>query len=162
MTLYTSLAARRLTSAIAAAALALAVISTAVTPARAGQNDDLAKAIAAFAAIAIIGNAIQNNDRPARRITPEVVHSPRWDHDRHGRSYRHDRRAQVLPVQCAVEVRGHRGSSVLYVERCLRRNGVETRLPRYCATDVIVRGRTVTAFPARCLQEAGYRINRRD
>lgn len=153
MTFLKTPAVRRFTATVAAAATALALMTAAAVPARAGQNgDDLAKALAAVAAIAIIGSAINdrndNHRRPAR-----VVEPPRRDVYDHHR----DRRATVLPAQCAVQVRGYRISETVYPERCLRRAGVDRRLPERCEVSLQGRGRDRTAYEENCLLNAGFR-----
>lgn len=154
---------RRFTATIAATAIALALMTAAAVPARAdSRSDDLAKALAAVAAIAIIGSALNDNKR--RNAAPVVV-SPRRGEDYYRyddrRDNRWDRRAQTLPAQCAVEIRGRRHTSVAYLERCLRNSGIDRRLPQSCAIDVRMRGRTTTAYRENCLVDAGYRIRNR-
>ena len=61
-----SLAARRITLAIGAAAIALGAITATALPARA-NGDDVAKVIAGVTALAIIGSAISNSTAPMPR-----------------------------------------------------------------------------------------------
>ena len=147
MTLLKTTPARRFVAALAAAATAMALMTAAAVPARAStESDNFAKAIAALAAIAIIGSTINDNNRRGKVVSPRQP-----DRDDH-RS-----RVQTLPEQCAVEIRGNRRNQTLYVERCLRRSGIDRRLPQQCATTVNLRGRSVTAFPENCLLNAGFR-----
>jgi hypothetical protein len=82
-----SLAARRITLAIGAAAIALGTITATALPARA-NGDDVAKVIAGVTALAIIGSAINNSNRA--HATPPVSRAwqqggnPGWHHDRRG------------------------------------------------------------------------------
>lgn len=153
MSFLKSPSTRRFTATLAATATALALMTAAAIPARADmRSDDVAKALAAIAAVAIIGSAL--NDNNDRRATP--VHQPRYK----DKSHRKDR-ATVLPGQCAVEVRGRRHSSVAYIERCLRRNGIDQRLPRRCEVDLRVRGRERTAYDQDCLLDYGFRTQGR-
>jgi hypothetical protein len=152
MQINTPTPARRFIAAVAAAATALALMTAAAVPARASpESDDFAKALAAIAAIAIIGNSISKNDKgkvESKKRKPDVQYGQR------------SRRNVVLPHECAVQVRSRRGNSTLYVERCLRRNGVDNRLPQRCATQVNLRNRNVTAYSAECLSNAGFRTER--
>lgn len=149
MPLLKSLAARRFIATLAA----LALMTAAAIPARADtRSDDLAKALAAIAAVAIIGSALNdNNDR-----RPTAVHQPRY---REVPQRAH--RATVLPARCAVEVRGRRHSSVAYPERCLRRAGIDQRLPRQCEVVIQGRGRDRTAYDQNCLLNSGFRTQGR-
>jgi hypothetical protein len=156
-------AIRRFTATIAAAATALALMTAAAVPARAGQNgDDFAKAIAALAAIAIIGTAI--NSRDDDRAPPRHVYQPPRQKHIYSPPQR-ERRATVLPAQCAVQLRGHRQSEVVYPERCLRRAGVDRRLPQRCEVSLSGhrrgsergRGHGRTAYEQNCLLNAGFR-----
>ncbi|WP_022702299.1 hypothetical protein [Pseudorhodobacter ferrugineus] len=146
-------AARRFTATLAATATALALMTAAAVPARADiRGDDLAKALAAIAAVAIIGSTLNNN----KSSRAAEVHQPRYRDvpPRH-------RRATILPAHCAVEVRGRRHSSVAYPERCLRRAGIDQRLPRQCEIDIHSRGRDRTAYDQNCLLNSGFRTQGR-
>jgi hypothetical protein len=169
MVFLKSTAARRFTITLAATATALALMTAAAVPARAeNRQDNVAAALAAVAAIAIIGVALNENDgRRDHRANaapppPRVVHSPR-ELRNDGRRHRHasDRYAPVLPAQCAVQVRDRRQISVAYTERCLRRSGVEGRLPRQCEVSLDARGRTRTAYDQNCLLNSGFRVQGR-
>lgn len=153
MSFLKSPAVRRFTATVAAAATALALMTAAAVPARAdSRSDDFAKALAAVAAVAIVGSAL--NDNNDRRATP--VHQPRYKQERHRKH-----RATVLPDRCAVEVRGRRHNSVAYIERCLRRSGIDQRLPRQCEVSIRMRGRDRTAYDQDCLLNFGFRTQGR-
>lgn len=83
-----SLAARRITTALGAAALALGAITATALPARA-NGDDIAKVLAGTAALVIIGSALNANKHP--RQAPPVTQAwhpdryPGWHHDRRDR-----------------------------------------------------------------------------
>lgn len=162
MTLIKTAPARRFVATVAAAATALALMTAGAMPARAStETDNFAKAIAALAAIAIIGSAINDSNRKNKAVAPQPRRdSDRYDRDgRYNRDNRHDRRqqARILPQECAVEVRSRRRSQTLYVGRCLNRNGVTRQLPQQCATQVYLRNRPVTAYDEACLRDAGFR-----
>jgi len=162
MTRIKPTAARSVIATVAAAATALALMTASAMPARANTGtDNMAKAIAALAAIGIIGSAFNNTKRQDQVVAPRR-HDHRDVNDRgirYNRDDRYDRRDQsrVLPQECAVEVRRHRHSKTLYVKRCLRRNGINRHLPQQCATRVYLRNRPMTAYSERCLQGAGFR-----
>jgi hypothetical protein len=159
--------ARRFTATLAATATAFALMTAAAVPARADrQSDDFAKAAAAIAAIAIIGSAV--NDKGGQRAKaphhpqPQARHpapEPRYSEPqrRYSEPQGH-RRDAVLPAQCAIEVRDRRHTSIAYGENCLRRAGVDQRLPRQCEISV---GRGRTAFDQNCLLNAGFRTQGR-
>lgn len=165
---------RRFTATLAATATALALMTAAAVPARADtRSDDFAKALAALAAIAIVGSALsdRNDDRRDHQvIVPQKPHGKKWSHRgwddkewHHQKGYvkrKHRSREIVLPAQCAVEIGGRRHSSVVYPKRCLRRAGIEARLPRQCETYIRSRGRTRTAFDQNCLLDSGFRTQR--
>lgn len=155
MVFLNSPTARRFAATLAATAAALAIMTAAAMPARAdNRSDDVAKALAAIAAVAIIGSALRDNDNDDRRATP--AHSPRYKQDR-----QRNHRATILPNQCAVEIRGRRHSSVAYTERCLRRAGIDRRLPRQCEVAIQMRGRDRTAYDRDCLLDSGFRTQGR-
>lgn len=155
-------AVRRFTATLVATATALALMTAAAVPARADrQSDDFAKAAAAIAAIAIIGSTLNNNDdhrakAPHRAQTPIRHREPER---RYSEPQRH-RREAVLPRECAIEVRGRRHSSIAYGEHCLRRSGLDRRLPRQCEISV-GRGRGRTAYDENCLLNSGFRTQGR-
>jgi len=145
--------ARRFTATLAATATAFALMTAAAVPARAdSRGDDFAKALAAVAAIAVVGTELNNNN--SGRAT--VVHQPRYRE-----APRRHHNATVLPAQCAVEVRGRRHNSIAYTERCLRRAGIDRRLPRQCEVAIHMRGRDRSAYDQNCLLNAGFRTQGR-
>lgn len=169
MAFFKTNAARRFTATLAATATAFALMTAAAVPARADrQSDDFAKALAAIAAIAIVGSALTDKDdrratAPQRPQAQPSHHEPRPRYEEPRRRYeepRRNRRDAVLPGQCAIEVRDRRRrhSSVVYGENCLRRAGVDQRLPRQCEVSI---GRGRTAYDENCLLNAGFRTQGR-
>jgi hypothetical protein len=162
-------ALRRFTATLAATATALALMTAAAVPAHADRrSDDLAKAAAAIAAIAIIGSALnERDDRSSRRgrAEPEDRHegrrNGRQEHSRTVRPSYMFQRGAVLPAQCAIELRNRRHTSVAYSENCLRRSGIEGRLPHQCEVSYNSRGRTRTAFDQNCMLNSGFRTQGR-
>jgi hypothetical protein len=129
----------RLMAVLVAGATALAMITASAAPAHADRrNDDLLKALAAIAAIAIISQAVKDNKDRHHPPVQQPVRKPR------------------VPGVCAIEIGSGRGSVVGYAERCLREEGFNYRLPRGCATDIRIYGRTDKFYPAQCLRDAGF------
>lgn len=125
-------------------------------PAPAHADDrDAAKVIAAIAALAILGAAI-NNSRDDRRPTPPA-------------------RLEPLPSACVFEFWGGRGPDHALAARCVSREMRHPeRLPQACTTEVEVmpwqdrnrrhgqnrHDRRVGAYDISCLYRAGYRFDR--
>lgn len=144
---------RNLVATLAAGAVALTAMVASAVPVSAGQReDDLAKALFAAIAIGAVVNAIdRNNDK--RRVqtapVPAPVHQPGFGRGR-----------GVLPQTCAIEISGRDRRATVYPERCLRREGVDGRLPRQCGFDARIYGRTDRVYAENCLLDAGFRLGR--
>lgn len=152
---------------------ALAVTGFTAAPARA-DAEDIAKALAGIAALAIIAKAIDDDkDRKAKK----KHHVTRQDHVRidpvHPRAQRHhgydiapkplpQRVARKqLPAQCLVRVDSRDGVRRAFGERCLQRNYRHAnRLPHNCAINVRGRNHDRTLYEARCLRSYGYSLAR--
>ena len=176
MTVISSASIRRFIATIAAGATAFALMTAAAAvPARASGSDDLAKALAAVAAIAIIGAAVNDNRKDKAKVHaqhqfPQQMHRRDRDVDRWGAPDRrhHDKpsrgykaRAVTLPANCAVEVGGRHGVQTAYIGRCLQRSGIERNLPRRCEMPVRLRGKRTTAYDEGCMIGAGFRVQGR-
>jgi hypothetical protein len=166
--LFSRDARRRFVATLAGAATALGLMTAAAVPARAAPDAaDYARALAAIAAIAIIAKAAEGKDRaaPVHRpvpVGPGLGHRPKpgWGHGpgyEYGPGYGHGWGGRVLPAACAISVPAHRGPRTFYLEPCLRRSGIEARLPGRCREAVRIHGRVVPAYPAGCLFDAGFR-----
>lgn len=115
---------------------ALAVTGFAAAPARADAND-VAKALAGIAALAIIAKTIENNRDDKRHHG--YVHTPT-------RNYGHP--------HGNAGVRGH------VQPRPLPNRVSQKLLPRRCVVDISGRNRTVRAFGSRCLAGNNINVNR--
>ncbi|TMM52417.1 hypothetical protein [Sulfitobacter sabulilitoris] len=155
----------------AIAALSIIITGLSAAPARADSNDDLLRALAAIAGIAVIGTAIKKrNDRreEARR------------RDHVGRGYQYQdtyrapppkleprplpRRAQrdLLPGNCLRSFDTRDGRIRMFGARCLQRNYSYTdRLPQRCFREVRTRDGRRRGYEARCLRDRGYQLARR-
>jgi hypothetical protein len=70
-------------------------------------------------------------------------------------------RTNRVPAVCAITIDGARQSVSLYPESCLRREGLDRRLPRDCANQANIFGRDDTVYSAQCLRDAGFRVSGR-
>ncbi len=137
---------RRLVAIVAAAATALGLLAGTAIPARA-DNDDLAKALAAIAIVGIIAHqANKNRNRGS-------VHQP------HQPPLPQPTRAPRVPSTCAIEISGNSGTATVYGERCLREEGFDYRLPKYCARTARIYGQNDRIYSDRCLRDAGFRVS---
>ena len=147
---------RKFIALIIASALAITTLSAA--PARA-SDDDAAKFLAGFLALALIGAAIKNsrdNDAPVvSRATP-----PR--HPRvHPRPVPVQPARYVLPGQCLRNYSFFGGPKRLLGLRCLQnRYRYTASLPYACRVQINAGRVTRTGYEPLCLRERGYRIAR--
>lgn len=142
-------ALRRLITTLLATVTALALMTAAAAvPARAdSRSDDLAKAIAAIAALALIANAIDDKDEP--KVKPQ----PGYPVVRPHRPPVHVE--PLLPAACALRISGLRGEKTAYSQDCLRSYGLHLRLPRHCAHEVRINGHRDRVYAKKCLAKAG-------
>lgn len=162
-------------------AAAIAVTGFSAAPARAADGEDIAKALAGIAAIAIIGKAIKDSrdkDDDDKRVSRDRHHdNDRWDRGRHDRDDRwnrdrrrghdrdrdrgHRRDARALPGACFQRFDTNRGTVRAFGRYCLSRNYRHARsLPNHCEMNVRTRRGTVRAYEPSCLRRQGYSIAR--
>jgi hypothetical protein len=143
----TPMSGRRLAGMITAGAVALAVALGTALPAKADRKDDLAKALLGALVVGVIVNELNDKRKPAPPapavVPPEPVRSNR------------------VPAVCAITIDGAERSVTLYPESCLRREGLDRRLPRDCANRASVFGRDDRVYSAQCLRDAGFRVSGR-
>jgi len=155
---------KTVTAGLTALSLALSVPTTA----QAG-NDDIAKALAGLAMIAIVGAALSdNNGRANVQVTPTQSYSNRRqdvrDQDHHRRDdWGHgSRRAAPLPEVCSVELNRHGETRDVFNSRCLRRTYANYDvLPSDCQTTYRQNGHARNGLDASCLRQYGFRTERR-
>ncbi len=137
----------------------VAITAFSAKPARA-SDQDLARALAGIAVLAIIGKAIHDHNKDDDRVRQksfvnrQTLIEPRPLPNRVSR--------RVLPRQClrTVETRNGNTRRVLGA-RCLERNyRFSSQLPRSCARQVETRRGWRWAYGARCLRQNGYQIAR--
>lgn len=133
----TTLSGRRLAAMITGGAAALALVLATAIPARAETND-LTKALIAALVVGAIAHELKDKDKPAP--LPEPVKTKR------------------VPAVCAISIDGAERSVTLFPESCLRKEGFDYRLPRYCANSATIFGKRDRVYSAQCLRDAGFRV----
>ena len=173
----TYLTYRQFIAAVITAAIVITGFSAA--PARAGQND-LAKALAALAGLAVLGaviKTVRDDDkkaRPQREVRrTEPVHRFGLDerNPRHGRFEHREvkprplpRRVhrKLLPQQCLHSVADKGRRLRVFGQRCLERHYMHVKkLPRKCERRYSFERATHRGYDARCLSGKGYKLARR-
>ncbi|WP_424988389.1 hypothetical protein [Microbulbifer sp. S227A] len=137
---------------------ALCITALSAMPARA-DSDDTAKAIAGFAALAILGLAIHNaRDRDDAPIVSHVAPPPKR-HDVRPRPLPQRAARYNLPAKCLRNHKLHGGPARLLGLQCLKSNYRFTaQLPRACRLQFDGRNISRTGYEPLCLRERGYRI----
>lgn len=135
----TTLSGRRLGAMITGGAAALALVLATAIPAKADKND-LTKALIAALVVGAIAHELKDKDKPAPLPMPEPVKNKR------------------VPGVCAISIDGAERSVTLYPESCLRKEGFDYRLPRYCANSATIFGKRDRVYSAQCLRDAGFRL----
>jgi hypothetical protein len=138
----TTQSGRGLAGMLTAGAVVLSLVVGTALPAKADKKDDLAKALLGALVLGVIVNEL--NDKP--RAAPVVVPPPVPVSSRR------------VPAVCAISIDGAQRSVTLYPESCLRREGLEGRLPVACANTATVYGRKDRVFSAQCLRDSGFRV----
>jgi hypothetical protein len=133
----TTLSGRRVAAMITGGAAALALVLATAIPARAEKND-LTKALIAALVVGAIAHELNDKDKPAP--LPEPVKTKR------------------VPAVCAISIDGAERSVTLFPESCLRKQGFDYRLPRYCANGATIFGKRDRIYSAQCLRDAGFRL----
>lgn len=144
---------RRFIAALVTAALALTGLSA--VPARA-DGDDAVRAILGLAALYAIAKTIEKNNDDRRKPPPVAVFRKPVPHKAPG-PYGTQRHGRYLPTECLRRVETRHGSRHIFMEHCLRREGVR-HLPQACEIRVKGHGGKTTAYNARCLQRSGFRL----
>lgn len=140
---------------------AVAITGFSAAPARAGQ-DDLNKALAALAGLAVLGVVIhyaRDDDKKERRAVIDRRHDPYGPPTPRPLPPRVDRK--TLPPHClrSVEVRG--GRLDVFARRCLKRSYRYTdSLPGTCKLEFRGDGQKRVGYEARCLRHQGYVLAR--
>jgi hypothetical protein len=150
---------RRMFKALTAAVTAISLLAASVAPAHADRrSDDFAKALAAIAALALIGSAISNNNNHTQPRPPVYV-PPRPQPP----VYHHPVQRPRVPNVCAIQIEGRKrhSTTTVFTESCLRAEGFRYALPRNCARDIRIYGRNDRVYSENCLEGAGFRVDGR-
>lgn len=162
---------RKFIAAVVGAALAITAVGAA--PARADQ--DLVRALAAIAGIAIVGKVIKdkiegNDNRVSRNRYDDRYYDvrPGYHSDRDvirrvtPRPLPHNVRRRLLPGECLRSFRAHDRRYRVFGIECLERNYDYTRsLPRACEVRFRAEQKKRRGYDARCLRDRGYQLARR-
>ena len=155
---------------LVAGVTALSLTFATVSPAQAEgfDREDVGKLLLGLAAVAVIGAAIENNQRQGTQPDVTRTHTPRsgsWadlNRPQHRPDNRRDERARILPADCLQTVETRFGPLRLFGQRCLERNYRYTAdLPERCEVRVYSDRGPRDGFDPLCLREQGYRTNRR-
>jgi len=149
---------RKFITLIVATAITITGLSLTAAPARAGS--DTAKVLAGFAALALIGAAIQNNRDRAReahvvtRTTPPRYTPPR-PLPSHVAQY-------DLPRSCLRAFPKYQRGKLMLGQACLRSYyGQTVALPNACKVSFWNGRINRTGYEPACLNQSGYRLTHR-
>lgn len=160
---------RKFIAAIAGTAIAVTAFGTA--PARA--DDDLFRALATIAGIAIVGKVIKdrldedNNGVVYRNdyYYPYVYTPPRNNNVTRRvepRSLPRSVQRRLLPGDCLRSWNTSDGRARVFGKRCLQKNyAYNNSLPRSCEVKLRVNNKKLKGYDARCLRREGYQLARR-
>lgn len=139
------------------AGLSILLTGLAAAPARA-DNDDVARALAAFVGLAIIGAAI-NDARKDDKARPVVRHKPYVAPKPLPKRVNR----KLLPQRCFRTFSDRRGGRVpAFGYRCLENHYTHARsLPRRCLREAYGQRGLRTVYSASCLRNQGYQLARR-
>ncbi|WP_298915726.1 hypothetical protein [uncultured Roseobacter sp.] len=157
---------RKFIATIVAAALAVTAIGSA--PARA--DNDLLKALAAIAGVAIVGKVIHDrNKRNKERdtVTRNTYQAPIYEssprvYDLEPRPLPNRAKRRLLPGDCLRSAQTRQGRVRYFGNRCLERNYKHVnKLPRDCFIRLRGDDQSRRGYDARCLRDRGYQLARR-
>lgn len=138
---------KRLLGGMTALAVAGSLVLASAVPSHADRRgDNIAKALAAAIVLGlIVNNANKGNGHPAPAPKPVPVPVPV--------------KKPRVPNVCAIEIDSDAGYPVtVYSENCLQDEGFDYRLPN-CARSVRIYGQRDRIYSAKCLRDAGFRVN---
>ena len=148
-------------------AASIAITGLSALPARADQ-DDVAKALAALAGIAIIAKIIRDNKDDEQTVTrrypayPDPVIRPGHPRKVYPRPMPHRVDRRLLPQHCFRSYDTRQGRYHMFGRRCLKNNYRFAReLPQRCALRIRTRDGIRSGYDARCLRRSGYSLARR-
>ncbi|WP_343080249.1 hypothetical protein [Ostreiculturibacter nitratireducens] len=171
---------RKLTAAIAAAAVALS--SMIATPAAAMTEDQALKLLLGALAVGVIVDKLDDNDHKKKRTARTYTdtdyrraypdrdyrrdypdrdhrhHHPDWDHGRDPGHARYDGKGRVIPRDCIFEIRTRRGVKHVVGERCVERSQIRAKLPRSCEIEIRGPRHERSVYGLSCLRDHGFKV----
>lgn len=145
-------ASKKLFTTLIAGSVALAGMTA--TPARA-DADDFAKVIVGFAALAMIANALDDDDRG-------YVHRPHRDHNykpQRPHKYKNHHARKNLPAKCVRRHETNRGRVVFLGRVCLKNQYSHfNSLPNACKVQSNTYKGMRYGYQISCLRNKGYRL----
>lgn len=143
-------------------AFTLALTTVGAAPAYAGDRDsDLAKFLAGFTALVIIGAALDDHNNKKKKRKNDVHRYQPYQDPAPKYVPRQRTRNKVLPGYCMRRVETQNGSRRLMGGRCLRNNyDFANRLPSSCKRDVRTDRGVRRGYSPKCLKRNGYEIAR--
>ncbi|WP_420862037.1 hypothetical protein [Algirhabdus cladophorae] len=142
-------------------ALSIAVTGMTTAPVQA-DNGEMARIIAGFTALAIIGAAIHDSQNKSSKTKKKYVHKPQVHHQTRPIPKKHITSSRkVVPSSCLRNLKTKNGVRRGFGQGCLQRNyKYSSSLPHFCKTTVRSKGKLRTIFSAQCLRNQGYRMSR--
>ncbi len=138
--------------------MAICITCLSAIPARASDNGT-ARAIAGFAALAILGLAIHNARDKDDRPTMSHAAPPPTNHSVRPRPVPQPAARYDLPGKCLRNHKLHGGPARLLGLHCLKSNyGFTSQLPQACRLRFEGRNIIRAGYEPLCLRERGYRI----
>jgi hypothetical protein len=136
----------RFLALVAAGATALGLFAASAAPVKAEtDNGAFFRFLLGAAALAIIVHELDDDDDDSDK--PVVIDPGNGS----GRN---------VPAACALEIDGMEHGRVAYSQNCLRSYNFR-KLPVHCSFEARVWGKPDRLFPARCLRQAGFRLEPR-
>lgn len=147
---------------------ALTLTFASVTPSYANglDREEVGKLLIGLAAIAALNAAIENNNRRDDMTAPVVTPVQRGtnrDNDWSELNRQHSNNSRrTVPYQCLQTVQTRFGTQRLFGQHCLQRSYRHVNsLPERCVVQLYTFDGPVRGYDPLCLQDQGYRSDRR-
>jgi hypothetical protein len=156
----------RLIAAVTAAAVALGGLAATPADAWSKREQDALKIILGAAAVGVIINQLDKQDRNDRARRAPVHDAPFGYDDGYYRDRgdwrRHDdrqvRRSHRVPEECVYDIRTSNGRRDVVSASCMRQFGLSRGLPRECAFEIRTRKGNTPVYGPNCLESHGWRV----
>ena len=147
-------------------ALSLTFATVAPAQAQGLSREDTGKLLIGLTALAVLGAAINDNERDKKPAT-QAHDREQWSQQGRGNGHgwgnlnRQNNRRE-LPGECLRGIETRFGTQRMFVQRCLERNYHHVAsLPARCAVRVYSNDGPRQGYDPLCLREAGYTSDRR-